>query len=84
MNDPMPQPIDWTPPPVDIDRLLEWLTLGSWASAALSGAGAVYGLVMLAFGSRRAPGIIAGGAVGTILNTVIATTVLPYLNEALS
>lgn len=91
MNTPTPLPIDgptpselWSTPSVDFDRILEWLTLAAWASAALSVLGALLGLVMLAFGSPRGPAAIIGGTVGTIVAVVVATTALPYLHETLS
>ncbi|MDZ7931891.1 MAG: hypothetical protein U5N21_18280 [Rhodococcus sp. (in: high G+C Gram-positive bacteria)] len=84
MNTPTPPPLDWTPPPFDLDRILDWLTFAAWTCAALSVLGALLGLVMLAFGSPRGPGAVVGGAVGTVVAVVIATTAVPYLHQALS
>lgn len=69
---------------VNIDQLLDWLTTAAWISASLSVLGALYGLVMLAFGSRRAPGVIVGGVVGTLVAVVAASTVIPSLQGSLS
>lgn len=69
---------------VNLEQLLHWLTMAAWVSASMSVLGALYGLVMLAFGSRRAPGVIVGGVVGTIVAAIAATTVIPSLQETLT
>ncbi len=70
-------------PTAAVARLLDLLVTAAWVSAAVSAAGVLVGVTMLAFGNRRAPASIIGGAVGIVIAVVAATTVIPTLQTSL-